>query len=780
MSNPSPEPPPSELLFEPEDSTRTDLQTPMSFTSDNTTNMDQQQQQQQDSSHHHHSSHSTPFFADATLDLDEAHDIAETPEATPRVVARLAFDQQPHLCVPELPEHDDKQYDTTTYSTSNNNTTKIMTTMMTQDDDLRLEEASRDYRLGNHRNFTNNNINNNTIITDPLRPVRRPKWPRDVSWAVMFLVVVPLGLLQPLLFPNHTTTASTTPSSATWYTQSALVAATRHTLITSFVCAIGLTHALYRSHAGGSGDVTRQHVTQLMLLTAPLSVAVQILGTIFLWWALPPLKVYVGTLSIGWFLFRESSNLSSYHSSSLCRGGGGRRRQYTSANHHVAGNHHDIMATSETTLSSSRQAFFQALVCMALDVLSRSLRRLSFYRTVTGLIIVQTIVLWLWKWALTSALQPSASWIWLIWVCVAGKWATGTVARILSLIAAGGVTKWFMEQSAQLLSQKEGNTGDAGTGNNSKGYSDATSTSASAQNEILSDIPEAYRAVDASVYETVLDMDDALDDDYADDELELENFDQPRDFYRRTQQQNAFSSAASTTVPVSTVKELLSAGLTTSFGSVAQCGLLGGLAQFVWCQVRKVDAARIAIAQARQAGFQGMSIGRRNATILSRIGDVLNQVARGFVRRFSDLPMSHVAAYYKSYRVAARDVAILIDESGVEQVLHDDISTHMCACVGGTVAGVIVIVTHFTMMQQLKDTTHTTDKEVVVSIFLDFILSYTLLFTAMEPIRASIKAIYISFAQHPRSFRLAYPLIYHRLNRLSETHVVSTNSNTNN
>ena len=38
----------------------------------------------------------------------------------------------------------------------------------------------------------------------------------------------------------------------------------------------------------------------------------------------------------------------------------------------------------------------------------------------------------------------------------------------------------------------------------------------------------------------------------------------------------------------------------------------------------------------------------------------------------------------------------------------------------------------------------------------------------MEPLRASIKAVYVSFAQHPQSLSQAFPLLYHRLSRISE------------
>ena len=50
-----------------------------------------------------------------------------------------------------------------------------------------------------------------------------------------------------------------------------------------------------------------------------------------------------------------------------------------------------------------------------------------------------------------------------------------------------------------------------------------------------------------------------------------------------------------------------------------------------------------------------------------------------------------------------------------------------------------------------------------------YILCYTLLFTALEPLRAGIKAVYVCFAEHPISLSQAFPLIYQRLSRISET-----------
>jgi len=164
-------------------------------------------------------------------------------------------------------------------------------------------------------------------------------------------------------------------------------------------------------------------------------------------------------------------------------------------------------------------------------------------------------------------------------------------------------------------------------------------------------------------------MDDALDDDYEMEEEELLEAPTTR---RRVHE---YQSARSQQQSRSTVKSILWAGLSVSFGSVAQCGLLGGVAQFVWSQIRKVEAAQSVISERRLQlgnngsgdGFRGMQIGGGSGGRGRRVGLVwgkLNQLARGFVRRYSDLAMSHVAAYYKNYHRAARDVAALVEQSG--------------------------------------------------------------------------------------------------------------------
>jgi hypothetical protein len=273
--------------------------------------------------------------------------------------------------------------------------------------------------------------------------------------------------------------------------------------------------------------------------------------------------------------------------------------------------------------------------------------------------------------------------IWLLCALVAGKWATGIVARLLTLIASGGVSSWFAQQNAIIAQarareqemqpveeqQKQEQSGQS-FGKNSASDNTYSTNKASAR-AALHAMPEAYRTADAAVY-ALPDFDDGVDDDYEDDgQVET---DRVRARYSQVNRMNDMGRLTSSD-HTSTVKSFLISGCTISFGSVAQCGLLGGLAQFLWSVCRNMDAMGFFI-QTRfnngASGFRGMDIGSSGA--LSNHRQWKQTVAfwwrkfdvaiRSFVRGHSDLAMSHVAAYYKGYQRAANDVAALIETSG--------------------------------------------------------------------------------------------------------------------
>eukprot|EP00970_Alexandrium_tamarense_P013281 scaffold3319_cov130-Alexandrium_tamarense.AAC.1 len=120
--------------------------------------------------------------------------------------------------------------------------------------------------------------------------------------------------------------------------------------------------------------------------------------------------------------------------------------------------------------------------------------------------------------------------------------------------------------------------------------------------------------------------------------------------------------------------------------------------------------------------------------------------------------MSHVAAYFKSYQRAVNDVIALIESSGEEPIIHDDITRHICSALCSVVSGCIVVL--FGMHLTTHRNTTTSSKNAAGNAPLDdlslleillfaYILCYTLLFSALEPLRAAIKAVYACFAEHP-------------------------------
>ena len=158
--------------------------------------------------------------------------------------------------------------------------------------------------------------------------------------------------------------------------------------------------------------------------------------------------------------------------------------------------------------------------------------------------------------------------------------------------------------------------------------------------------------------------------------------------------------------------------------------------------------------------------------IVPRVMKWINFIARDFVRTHSDMAMSYVADYQMSYTRAAREVAILLDEAGVEPIIHDDISTHISACVGGSVSGIIILFTGAVLVHQRdRNDPGIPDSAVALDMVIAFFFCYTLIFTAMEPLRASIKAVYVCFAQHPEALSQAFPLIFRRLSRMSQSNV---------
>jgi hypothetical protein len=618
------------------------------------------------SSSHGDDESASPFFADMLLDLAEAHDIAETPVRQQRKPVVLSGISPLELEMPifgNVPENNNNPTSMIVSSSSSLNggggiaASTATTTPTTGTDgpatDVLLGGLQLDASLtqqpiptsSNHSNhnrdapmnritsasLNNNNNNNNgsggassnaraynTINGAPQLTPASKRWPRDIPWAVAFCIIVPISLLVPI-FASPSTNDSNVQH--VWVaTATAPRVATVHSLLWAYAATLVLSRLLYRTMGGGDGDDARYWASKVLLATAPVSVSVYICLIVVLYIMTP--KAFIFSVIPLWYLARDLWLFRRWKQTASTPGG--------------------------------RQAFFQALTCMTLDILSRSLRRSSFYRVVSSLLLVQLGMVWVWQLAILGALRSQGP-IFLCMAIVGGKWATGTVARLLSLIASGGIASWFAQQNAiveQLqqsnISLPEGdmqplsmNDDDDDDDDIVNGSSDSSLT-----------IPQALRTADGSAYKSGLVMDDGMDDDYDDEEDDTEALTptstttNPRDFF------NASGS---------TVKNFLFSGLSISFGSVAQCGLVGGLAQFLWSQLRKIDHATQTF-----RGYHGMNIGTDTSDehLVVKLLTMANVVARNFVRTRSDMAMSHVAAYQKSYQRAAQDVAALVAESG--------------------------------------------------------------------------------------------------------------------
>ena len=521
------------------------------------------------------------------------------------------------------------------------------------------------------------------------------------------------------------------------------------------------------------------------------------------------------------------------------------------------------MTSSSSSSHADRRTFFRVLAVAALDILSRSLRRKSFVRAISSLLILQFVVVSLWWGALSVVLSVRvydgdaiiskfAHLVWLLLALVSGKWATEIIVRLLGYVASGGVASWFGCQTVLIMdrtrkeeevhAQNEERRKRHGQNSPQSAPTKVLETISENEDVITEDcctpdnlfsgddrcalfgghdaMPEAYRTADASAYAPVRDFDEEFvrhddDDDGDDDDGSEEHLESTIVFSNPTSMSNQQRMPSLSSSP--TVKSFLTAGCTISFGSVAKCGLLGGLAQVLWSFVRNINAMGFFLRRFHphsnigSRGFRGMDISvDGSATIISpqrwkqTMEDWWRKVdvaIRCFVRNHSDLAMSHVAMY-KSYKMAANDVAALIETSGtrntlllhpihifhqyamvlivllcfflrhqgVESIIHDDITTHLCSSVCHLASGLLamffgmVVVTH----RNSFASNPLDDVSLLEILFVSYMLCHTMLFTALEPLRSAIKAVYVCFAEHPLSLSQAFPLIYQRLSRISE------------
>jgi len=462
---------------------------------------------------------------------------------------------------------------------------------------------------------------------------------------------------------------------------------------------------IYRS----VGEERHKLVTTKIVLSNVTSIIGQIVLSIFIWWHSPGAKVFLIAPLV--LLWREVS---------LFR----RKRRDT-----ISGQ------------NDGKVIFFHALTSMSLQILSRSLKRSAMTRLVFLIVILQTLLVLFWSSSFfaCASLSGQARSLIIASSIVGGIWATNILKSTLATVATAGVMKWMSKQ-AILVEEREKNMSEESTGKNSHHWSGPSLES------FLPTSSRAYKPIN---------HDDEFDEDDPDENDDLPNH-----------LQDTFN-ILETPGPL---KPILISSMTISFGSIVHCALLSGIAEGTSYVLQSLEClGKIKGSKRDGNGFQGMQIGDANnlrptsrLSVISRI----YKLAYSFARSRSEYGLPFVAAYFKPYRSASIEVSGIIETSGVIKAIREDLSSSLCRSIGISVSTwMTIFVGYFVMTVKANNLS---DKEVAAVLLLVFAMNYTVIITVFEPLRASIRAAYVAFAQHPQCLRLAFPIIYHRLVRLSQ------------
>jgi hypothetical protein len=613
----------------------------------------------------------------------------------------------------------------------------------------------------------------------------KPKYPRDIVWMGMFLTIVPISLLYPIvhttLFPTHSASSSSSSSASSSSSSSAssstnhtsadtntntststvlahhpLSFATLHAITWTILISLLLIRFLYHpttttttagSTSSSSSLVSFYSVSHLQplvsrLLTslAPCSIVISILLTmmvIYIYRNVPdpndstrtsPSWIVVVPLLFGMVL-RDIYIYRYYFT----------RR---------------IIDTNDIGYISRRTVFHELYHMSVYDILlhKSKVQHKRLLRIVTLIIMLQSMMIVLWRSSILHVWQMwprtdsnTTSTIHVTYIYIIGLWCTSCITKCITYLISAAIMFWSMEQTDRLnqLEQQQQQQlvpqdgivqsaklePDANNDNDNDVEDDGSIVSRRSRTSSSNYIPEAYRTVDASVYQSVaFDLEDILVQDENDDDDHF-LWDEEGEYDRQRQQQqqgrsylnnnNTYrkngSYAASRTTATRpngmglfnngtftatstnnsnttiTMKSIIGTGLRVSFGSIVRCGMVSGLSQWIYIHMqywdhlhqpnrsRPPNSSSATIANNTSlGGFQGMVIesssnnsGRSGSSTMTTLAntflhhfELLQSQICQFVQSHNDLPMTHVATYYKSYHRASRDITWIIQESG--------------------------------------------------------------------------------------------------------------------
>jgi hypothetical protein len=656
-----------------------------------------------------------PFFADATLDLEEAQGIALTPDASHAhkllTLSNPEFKRlEQSVPLPQLNQNnadtyrlaedddDDDYMNNVAVVPDENNITRSSTSSSSSRSNRNgVAAAARDGKRSSSRNRSRSNSNTNasaaknttaaaaTTVVDeeeehilqnesriheslpsdhphhprntatsfsfdlehpqlqhhlPMRPPRRP---RDTQWIAWFLFVALPLLIVPIFVGD-----------AVWKQDSTMIQ--QHDIqkvdvpiIITAVVAILFARIFYLSRGGGEGDDRRYFCSQILIVTNMAACFILPVVTL-LFYNLPVRGTFLYNSFVLALAFMTMKDI--YTSAKLFRS----------------------TRIMREGVNDGQRTLFRMLVSASLDVLSRSMKCQSFYRVVVFVILLQLGVILLIQRAIASVmyLEGIVQQMALLVLGVVGYWVTGICMKLLSYLAYGGITAWFVQQSAlvhemERMKQRR-NEQNLTNELNEQRNGDNSMLSRDQDNMYANVMPEAYRNTDASAYSLGIEFDEGIDDDYDDEMFSL-------NVHRHENSNNGdWMSTHNSTL---TIRAFLKSALTVSFGSIVQCALLGGVANFVWSLLRMWEsftASQLRYESLGQETFQEMDIERHRDDGLNLRQSLFTSwqkfivASKSFVTNHNDLALAHVGAYYKSYTRAANDVMSLIITSG--ELIH--------------------------------------------------------------------------------------------------------------
>jgi hypothetical protein len=130
-------------------------------------------------------------------------------------------------------------------------------------------------------------------------------------------------------------------------------------------------------------------------------------------------------------------------------------------------------------------------------------------------------------------------------------------------------------------------------------------------------------------------------------------------------------------------------------------------------------------------------------------------------RNFNALALSASNSYLNSFLLKFY-ISFAMERSTTIQI---------CASVCSTISCMIVLITTILLLHQKRRSSGAdiTELHVIFTMIMSYTFSYTILYSTFEPIRSGIGASYMAYVQNPQCFLNTYPLIYHRLHRLSSS-----------